>query len=144
MDLSRFPDHSFDIAFSNSVIEHLFTFENQRRMASEMHRVAKAICRKRRISGFRSSPIFHLPGWQWLPSPLRVSIIRRWKCGWLGLWPDPARARRIVNEIRLMTRTDIENLFPEGQLMPEHFLGLVKSWTVCAKPPESDVITNER
>ena len=34
-DLSEFDDDSFDIAFSNSVIEHLFTFENQRRMAVE-------------------------------------------------------------------------------------------------------------
>src|ERR671924_1178977 len=39
-DLSEYADRSFDIAFSNSVIEHLFTLENQQAMASELRRVA--------------------------------------------------------------------------------------------------------
>ena len=39
-DLRMFPDRSFDIAHSNSVIEHLFRFEDQRRMANELRRVA--------------------------------------------------------------------------------------------------------
>ena len=41
-NLSEFADRSIDVVFSNSVIEHLFTFENQRRMASEVERVGKA------------------------------------------------------------------------------------------------------
>src|ERR1700710_2080309 len=41
-NLWGFADHQFDVAFSNSVIEHLFTFEAQSRMASEMQRVASA------------------------------------------------------------------------------------------------------
>lgn len=38
-DLSSFEDKQFDIVFSNSVIEYLFTFENQKKMASEIMRV---------------------------------------------------------------------------------------------------------
>jgi ubiquinone/menaquinone biosynthesis C-methylase UbiE len=41
-DLSHFSTNSFDVVFSNSVIEHLCTFENQQRMALGIHRVAKA------------------------------------------------------------------------------------------------------
>ena len=37
MDLRQFGDRSFDIVFSNSVIEHLFTFENQALMAAEVN-----------------------------------------------------------------------------------------------------------
>src|SRR5229473_8151926 len=38
-----FPDKSFDLAFSNSVIEHVGTEENQFRFAREMMRVGKQI-----------------------------------------------------------------------------------------------------
>ena len=56
-DLSEHADGSFDIAFSNSVIEHLFTFETQAKMAARdpARRAAPTGCR-RRTSGSRSSP----------------------------------------------------------------------------------------
>src|ERR1700733_2879204 len=34
-DLSQFPEQSIDIVYSNSVIEHVGSFEQQRRMADE-------------------------------------------------------------------------------------------------------------
>ena len=40
-DLSQFADGSFDLVFSNSVIEHLYTWENQQKMAKEAMRVGK-------------------------------------------------------------------------------------------------------
>ncbi|MFZ3031862.1 MAG: class I SAM-dependent methyltransferase [Candidatus Moraniibacteriota bacterium] len=36
-----FPDNAFDIAYSNAVIEHVGTFDDQRRFLSELFRVAK-------------------------------------------------------------------------------------------------------
>src|SRR5690242_8516724 len=41
-DLRAHDDGAFHLAFSNSVIEHLFTFEQQARMAAEVQRVAHA------------------------------------------------------------------------------------------------------
>src|SRR5690606_10538419 len=40
-DLSQFEDKSYDLVFSNSVIEHLHTSANQKMMASEIKRVGK-------------------------------------------------------------------------------------------------------
>src|SRR5690606_18576065 len=40
-DLSAFGNTSFDLVFSNSVIEHLYSLENQKKMASEIRRVGK-------------------------------------------------------------------------------------------------------
>src|SRR5207302_1278502 len=37
-----FPDRSFDIVFSNSVIEHVGDFESQRHFASEIARVGRS------------------------------------------------------------------------------------------------------
>ena len=40
-NLLHFSDNSFDVVFSNSVIEHLYTKSNQEKMASEIRRVGK-------------------------------------------------------------------------------------------------------
>lgn len=133
IDLSRFPDRSFTIAFSNSVIEHLQTFENQRRMASEMRRVAQILWLQTPNFWFPVEPHFLVPAWHWLPTALRVSIVSHVRCGWRGPYPDRSLARDAVNEIRLMTRVELQRLFPNSTLVPERFLGFVKSWTVvCA------------
>jgi hypothetical protein len=129
-DLSQYDDKSFDVAFSNSVIEHLFSLENQRRMASEIQRVGKAFWVQTPNFWFPMEPHFHVPGWQWMPLDLRVALIRRWRCGWRGPCPDPTRARDLVQELRLLTRNELSSLFPGATLIPERFGGLIKSWTV--------------
>lgn len=128
-NLSQFGNHSFDIVFSNSVIEHLFSFENQRKMASEIQRVGKAYWVQTPNFWFPIEPHFHIPAWQWLPLRVRVALIRRWRCGWRGPCPDPTRARELVSELRLLTRGEISALFPGARLIPERMAGLVKSWT---------------
>jgi len=128
-NLAQFGEHSIDVVFSNSVIEHLFTFENQRRMASEVQRVGKAFWIQTPNFWFPMEPHFHFVGWQWLPVTVRVSILQRRTCGWRGPCPDPIKARRLVEEIRLLTRNDIQVLFPSATLLAERFCGFVKSWT---------------
>jgi hypothetical protein len=127
-DLHQFPGQSFDVAFSNSVIEHLFTLENQQRMASEIQRVGKCYWVQTPNFWFPMEPHFHVPGWQWMPLDLRVSIIRRHRCGWRGPCEDPKRARELVREVRLMTAAELKSIFPKASLVPERFFGMTKSW----------------
>jgi len=129
-DLSQFEDASFDVAFSNSVIEHLFSFDNQKRMASEVSRVGKAYWVQTPNFWFPVEPHFQVPGWQWIPFEMRVSLIRRWKCGWRGPCADLEQARQLVREVRLMTKAELCQAFPGADVVPEHFAGLVKSWVV--------------
>jgi methyltransferase family protein len=129
-NLSQYAEYSFDVAFSNSVIQHLFTFENQRRMASEIRRVGKAYWVQTPNFWFPMEPHFHIPGWQWMPLELRVAMLRRWRCGWRGPCPDPLRAHELVSEVRLMTRKELKSVFPGAHLLAERFGGLVKSWIV--------------
>jgi hypothetical protein len=128
-DLSRFADNTFDLVFSNSVIEHLFTFENQRLMAREVRRLAPAYWVQTPNYWFPIEPHFLAPGWQWLPEELRVAILRRRAVGWNGRCPDPAKARSVVGQHRLMRRSELHQLFPQATIMPERVGGLVKSWT---------------
>ena len=127
-NLSQFVDRSFDIVFSNSVIEHLFTFDNQRRMASEIQRVGKSFWVQTPNFWFPMEPHFHVPGWQWMPVSLRVAILRRWACGWRGPCPDAVRARALVEEVRLLGQRELESIFPGATLLAERFCGVVKSW----------------
>jgi len=129
-NLGQFGDRSFDLVFSNSVIEHLFSLENQQKMASEIRRVGKTYWVQTPNFWFPMEPHFHVPAWQWLPVPVRVALLRRWRCGWRGPSPDPTRARELVSELRLMRQRELKTLFPGGVLIPERFCGLVKSWTV--------------
>ncbi len=138
-DLAEFGDGVFDIVFSNSVIEHLFSLEKQRKMASEIQRVGRAFWVQTPNFWFPIEPHFHVPGWQWMPVSLRVSILQRWKCGWRGPCSDPVRARDLVEEVRLMTGRELKSAFPNGKLLPERFCGLVKSWTVFGGFPSESV-----
>lgn len=127
-DLGAYGDDSFDLAFSNSVIEHVFTLENQERMASEVRRVGRRYWVQTPNYWFPVEPHFHFVGWHWLPESVRVAILRRRRCGWRDRTRDPAAARAHVREVRLMTRGELQRMFPEARIEAERAYGLVKSW----------------
>jgi hypothetical protein len=129
-DLAEHADQSFDVAFSNSVIEHLFSYDAQAAMAREVQRVARAYWVQTPNYWFPVEPHFLVPGWQWLPTGARVALIRKRRLGWRGPCPDPEEARKAVGEIRLMTGRELARLFPDATVRPEKFKGLVKSWIV--------------
>jgi len=127
-DMPEHADGSFDVAFSNSVIEHIFTLENQKKMAAEVRRVAKGYWVQTPNYWFPIEPHFHVPGWQWMPVGVRVALLRRFKCGWRGPCPDKAEATELVREVRLMTRREMQDAFPDAYIYAERFKGLTKSW----------------
>jgi len=129
-DLRQFEDASFDVAFSNSVIEHLFSLDNQKRMANAVSRVGKAYWVQTPNFWFPVEPHFQVFGWQWIPFAIRVSLIRKWRCGWRGPCADLEQARQLVREVRLMTKAELCEAFPGAEVLPEHFAGFVKSWVV--------------
>jgi hypothetical protein len=126
--LRGFADHSFDVVFSNSVIEHLFTRQGQAAMASEIRRVGRRYWVQTPNYWFPFEPHFHFVGWQWLPESWRVAILRRRDCGWRSKTPDLERARELVREVRLLRRHELKSLFPGARIESERMVGLVKSW----------------
>lgn len=137
-DLRQFTDESFDVAFSNSVIEHLFTFEAQKAMAAEARRVAGAYWVQTPNYWFPIEPHFQFPGWQWLPTSLRAGLLRRRRFGSRGPYPGRDAAMRAVSEIRLMTRGELAECFPDATIWGERFFGLRKSWVAYGGFPEAD------
>ncbi|MDA0168662.1 class I SAM-dependent methyltransferase [Solirubrobacter taibaiensis] len=127
--LADHADKSFDIAFSNSVIEHLFTFETQAKMAAEVRRVADAYWVQTPNFWFPIEPHFLVPAWHWLPERTRIAILQRRGVGWAGRCEDREFARQIVQEHRLMRRKELQRLFPGATIVGERVAGLTKSLT---------------
>jgi hypothetical protein len=125
-NLSEFSDGAFDIVFSNSVIEHLATLDRQSAMAAEVRRLAPLYWVQTPNFWFPIEPHFLTPGWHWLPKSLRVALLRRRRWGWRGPCPDPAEAKALVDEVRLMRGRELRRLFPDANLNEERLGPLVK------------------
>ncbi len=134
-DLGHLAADSFDIAFSNSVIEHLYTPHRQAAMADHLRRLAPAFWLQTPNYWFPMEPHFHVVGWQWMPIGVRKTVIRNRRCGWRGPCPDAEAADAAVREVRLLTRRQLGRLFPDARITAERFGGLVKSWIVHAGFP---------
>ena len=126
-----FPDRSFDIVFSNSVIEHVGSTENQRRFAEETRRVGKGYWvqtpnRFFPVEQHLLTPVVHL-----LPHAWQRAIVPRWTVwDWLER-PTPDRrefyVEHYLNDIRLLGRRQLERLFPDARISPGRWAGLSKS-----------------
>lgn len=127
-DLSEFADGSFDIVFSNSVIEHLQTRARQAAMAAEVRRLASIHWIQTPNFWFPVEPHFLTPAWHWLPVRARVELLRRRRWGWRGPCPDPVEAYAAVREIRLMRGSELVRMFPESELRRERLGPFVKSF----------------
>lgn len=129
-DLCDFADGEFDVVVSNSVIEHLESFEAQKCMAVEVQRVGRRYFVQTPNRFFPLEPHFLLPFFQFWPLELRIALMRRFNLGWYRRIPDPAAARAHVLSHRLLNANELRAIFPGGQLHAERLLGLTKSWIV--------------
>src|SRR4051794_26601789 len=127
-DLRQFADGSFDIVFSNSVIEHLQTYDRQAAMAAEVRRLAPVYWVQTPNFWFPIEPHFLTPGWHYLPVAVRVALLRRRRWGWRGPLREAAKAEEAVREIRLMRGSELTRMFPEATLQRERIGPFVKSF----------------
>lgn len=129
-DLSNFKDKEFDVVFSNSVIEHLFTIENQKRMANEVRRVGKNYYVQTPNYYFPIEPHWIFPFFQFLPFPAKVFLTNNFDLGVFKKTKNVEAAKRLVREVNLLTEKEMQSLFPEGKVYREPFFGLTKSITL--------------
>ena len=126
-NMPYFADDQFDIVFSNSTIEHVGDFSDQARMASEVQRVGKRYFVQTPNYYFPIEPHFLFPFFQFLPIPTRVWLLQNFSFSRMGKVTDRKRALRLVEEIRLLTESEMLTLFPGAEIYRERLAGLVKS-----------------
>lgn len=126
-NLAAFADMSYDVAHSNSVIEHVGGWSRMRAFAKEIRRLAPAYYVQAPYLWFPLEPHFTAVGFQWLPEPARAQMLYRRKMGfsqgpgdWDTAWAD-------VEHARLPDRTMFRVLFPDAEHHQERVFGLTKS-----------------
>ena len=128
-NLNQFNNKSFDIVHSNSVIEHLYNFENQKKMASEIMRVGQKYIVQTPNKYFFIEPHYLLPFFNIVPEKLKYLILTKTKLSRLKKW-DKNFAKQYIKEIRLLSEKEMKTLFPKSKIYFEKFLGMNKSFTM--------------
>ena len=127
-EMNELEDNSYDLTHSNSVIEHLYDFKNQKKMASEIVRVGKKHLIQTPNKYFFLEPHYLLPFFQFFPNKLKYLILTKTKLSRLKRW-NQKFAKQYIEEIRLLSKKEMKTLFPKSKIYYEKFLGMNKSFT---------------
>jgi Methyltransferase domain len=127
--MPEFPDGSFDLAHSNSVIEHVGSLHNMVRFSDEVRRVGNGYYVQTPNLWFPIEPHFGVPFLHWLPAPTRARLVSRYRIGFGARVSDYREALDKVDHIQIINEFAVRNLFPDAEIRRERFALLVKSVT---------------
>lgn len=122
-----FKDKAFEIVYSNSVIEHLETRENQCLFASECRRVGVRYHVQTPNKWFLVEPHLLTPFIHWLPRRIQTPLLRNFTLWGMLTRPTRRRVEMQVKQIRLLGERELRELFPDAEIWGERWLGLRKS-----------------
>jgi hypothetical protein len=122
-----FNDFEFDIAFCNSVIEHLGNWESQLELAKEIKRVAPNYFVQTPNQKFPVEPHFITPFIHWLPKAVQKRLIRNFTIWGLVTRPTSEYCEHFLAELRLLEIDEMFKLFSDSSIVTENFLGIPKS-----------------
>ncbi len=126
--MKEFEDKKFDLVFSNSVIEHVYNYENQAKMASEILRVGKRYFIQTPNKHFPIEAHYAIPFAQYLPKRLVLFFLTKTRVSRMTKWKKED-AQQYLDEIRLLNEKDMKRLFPDSKILKERTLGMTKSLT---------------
>ena len=122
-----FRDRSFDVVFSNSVIEHLGDPLRHEQYAKEIARVGVRYFVQTQNRWFPvDPPLIHFLPRRWQRAMIEKFTIWEWVAR-----PRPAERafylEHYLRDIQLLDGRAMRRLFPDARLIRERFLGLTKS-----------------
>jgi 2-polyprenyl-3-methyl-5-hydroxy-6-metoxy-1,4-benzoquinol methylase len=124
-------DGHYDLALSNSVLEHVPPAQRQR-FCDEMCRVGREVFLQTPNRGFPIEPHFVFPFIHWLPRSIgrHLVAITPWR---ILSRLDAATRRSYFDDTHLLSKAELRQLFPMAELRAEKVLGLTKSWYVTVR-----------
>lgn len=136
-DLSVFADNSFDIAHSNSVIEHVGDWSRMVLFAREVRRVARYYFVQTPNYWFPVEPHCMTPFFHWLPRPARLWLVANFALGNWHRARNVDEAVRTVESARLLTKAMVRELFADAEIATEWFALMPKSFVAVRQQPPS-------
>lgn len=126
-DLGEFSDHSFDLVHSNSVIEHVGSWDRMKEMAGEVRRLAPHYFIQTPYFWFPFEPHYSSVGYQWFPQNIQAKRLMTRRRGFMYQQPDIDKAMDIVQHVVLLDKRQFFYLFPDGRMEHEKVFGFTKS-----------------
>lgn len=119
-----YDNSSYDILFSNSVIEHVGDWEKQQAFAREVRRVGNRLWIQTPALECPMEPHYLAPFVHWLPVFIRRRVLR-----WLTPWgwlqkPNQKKIDEIITHTRLLSKKKFKELFPDCVVITERLLGI--------------------
>jgi hypothetical protein len=123
---SHISDGTYDLAYSNAVIEHVGGHSQRMRFAEAVHKLAERHWVQTPYRYFPIEPHWLFPGFQFLPMNARAELSRRWP---LVHTRSESREQglRAAMSVELLSRTEMTFYFPDSTLRTERMMGMVKS-----------------
>lgn len=125
-DMSGFDDKSFDVCFSNSVIEHVGGPSNEEAFAREARRLSKRYWVQTPSIWFPVEAHTHIPFWWFLPAPIKRFFRNRW-ARLLPGWNE------MIEGTTVILYKDFAQMFPDAEIWTERFFLLPKSYVAFRK-----------
>lgn len=117
-----FKDKVINIAFSNSVIEHVGDRNKQADFVKEIKRVSKKYFIETPNKYFPIEPHYFFPFFQFMPGKIKNILRKNFSLGWYS--------KGNGEEINLLSKRELMLLFPGAKIITERFLGLSKSFYI--------------
>ena len=129
----RIRSRRYDLAFSNSVIEHVGGHERRLRFAESVRGLADAYWVQTPYRYFPIEPHWVAPGMQFTPIAVRRRLAHRWPLQHTKA-RDAAEALEGVLWVELLDRTQMRYYFPDAVLRSERIMGMTKSLIAVRAP----------
>ncbi len=138
-----FPDQSFDLVFSNSVIEHVGGFHAQQQLAAEIARVGRNYWVQTPNRYFPVEQHLMTPFVHWLPKSIQSWLVRN-ATVWAFVTNAEPQERQFylehfLRDVRLLDCASMKELFPGATIHRERFLGWTKSLIAAKLGPSKSL-----
>jgi hypothetical protein len=124
----KIGDNAYDIVYSNSVIEHVGSYENQQIFAKELKRVANGLFVQTPAKEFFLEPHYLTPFIHWLPIRTQKKLLRNFSLWGLLTRPSNDTVDTVLGEIRLLNKAEFHDLFHDCTIITEKLCFFTKSY----------------